>query len=309
VRCVRGWLPDVEIGERVSVVVFEDFPPRLLDATTVRLLRTIRERMAAPHARYVPHGARWCLAPVSDQGVWASVMDVPGGESAYGLDWSASREYIANSPIAIEVPAQALAGEPREVGAVRLDGALDEANQRSPAHWTLAADTVVHGLAYWFDLDLGVGERLSNAPGAKPGTWGHLFLPVDPPLSVAAGESLEAVVAVDRTPDDLPSWLRWEVRSGKERRRGHEFAAKPVSLSDLKGGAADAVPRLSAKGRRGLRILGLTDGRRSVEEIARAVAEVEDVSLLEAQRLVVEALRHHISTDESLADNGGGRTR
>jgi len=300
VRFVRGWLPDVEIGERVSVVVFEDFFPRLLDARTVRLLRTIREVMATPHARYVPRGARWWAAPVSHEALWAGVVEVPGGEDAYGVDWSASREYIANSPVTIPIPARAVVADPYEVGSVQFAGTMENANVRRPAQWMLPSDTVIHGLAYWFDLDLGEGEWLSNAPGAKPGTWGHLFLPVDPPLVVPAGGMLEATVGVDRTPDDLPSWLRWEVRTGGERRRGHEFAAEPASLGDLRTAAADTVPRLSARGRRDLRILGLADGRRSVEEIARAVVEVEGLPMLEAQRLVVEALRGEILREAPL---------
>ncbi|MGD2136182.1 MAG: class I SAM-dependent methyltransferase [Gemmatimonadales bacterium] len=300
IEWVRGWLPDVDLPEPVDVFIFEDFPSPLLAGTVFELLRAVHDKYAAPGVRAIPAGAELFLAPVSSEELYARLGLAASALDRYGVDWSPVRPYVANAAAQVHVPADALAGAKRRVGTLRFDVAPSTRDMDAPADWRFEEPTTIHGLAYWFDLDLGAGETLSNAPGATPGSWGHLFLPVDPPIAADAGTSLEATVGSDARADGTPRWLWWEVVAGDERRRGHEFAAHPAALGDLVGASPDGVPRLALRGELEALVLHLTDGRRTVREIAEAVAAERGMSQGEAERLVVRVLRDRIQVGSTL---------
>jgi hypothetical protein len=306
VRFVRGLLPEVELPQPVDVVIFEDFPSRLLGGSVFRLLTAVHQKYAAPDVRAVPAAGDLFLAPVSSEELLTELAPLGPEETAYGIDWSPSREYVANMPLSRAVPPESLLAPPQQVGRVRLDTMPAADAVGGQATWRLESDAEVHGLVYWFDLDLGGGERLSNAPGAETGSWGHLYLPIDPPLQVRAGGEIQAEVTAHPRPDGAPGGLAWEVLGGDERRRGHEFSAAPASLSDLAMGSPDAVPALGARGAMELKVLGLTDGNRSIREIATEIAaERPDLTQLEAERLVAGALRDKIEVRHGLAAERG----
>jgi SAM-dependent methyltransferase len=306
VHFVRGLLPEVSLPQPVDVVIFEDFPSHLMGSSVFRLLRAVHDRYVAPAVRAVPEAGELFLAPVTSAGLAAEVTPFGSADTAYGIDWSPSREYVANAPLKRAIAPESLLGPPQSVGRVRFDTAPD-ADVGGRATWRLESEGEVHGLAYWFDLDLGGGERLSNAPGAEPGSWGHLFLPLDPPLRVRAGDEIEAQVRAEPRADGAPGWLGWEAVAGAERRRGHEFAAAAASLSDLTMASPDAVPALGARGATELRVLGLTDGTRSIRDIAREiVAERPDLTQPEAERLVAGVLHNKIEVGHGLAAERGG---
>jgi hypothetical protein len=294
VEFIRGWFPQVELGGQVDVAIVEDFPPRLIDACVCRWLHALDERHAVPGYRVVPAAARWVVAPVSSPALWEDLNPLGATDEAYGIDWSASRAYVMNRPATVTIPAGALLGAGREIGQVDFADAGRPVGPTSEASWRLDQDTVVHGLAYWFDLELTDGEWLSNAPGSDTGSWRHLFLPIDPPIEVAAGGTVEASVGTEVAADGQPTWLHWTAASGAQSRRGHEFAGFPASLGDLRAASPDGTPQLSEQGRRKLRILELADGRRTVDEIAAVVAAGEGLRPVDAQRLVVEALASEI---------------
>lgn len=306
IEWIRGWLPDVVLPERVDVFVFEDFPSPLIAGSVFELLRTVHDRYAAPGVRAIPASASLHLAPVSSDelydraGLAAPLID------RYGIDWSPVREYVANAAVPLSVPPAALAGPPRPAGTLRFDTPPSAAGIDGRAGWTLERETVIHGMAFWFDLDLGAGETLSNAPGAEPGSWGHLFLPLHPPVVAEAGVVVEAAVGTDPHADGTPRWLRWEVVVGEERRRGHGFGAHPAALGDLVGASPDGVPRLTPRGEAEALVLQLTDGRRTVGQIAGVLAERRGMPRGEAERLVVRVLRDRIQVTPGVLGSVGG---
>ena len=308
VRFVRGWLPEVPIPGRADVVVFEDFPPQLMGGSVFRLLRSVQQRCAAPGARMVPAQADFFLAPVSSDSLRSEVTPLGEEDQAFGIDWSPTREYVVNSPLNVGIPPEALAAPASRVASLRFDAAPDADALQGSASWTLEQEAELHGLAYWFDMDLGGGERLSNAPGAEPGSWGHLFLPVDPPLRARDGDTVHATIRVDAHADGVPCWLAWELAVGEERRRGHEFQAAPASLADLAMRSPDSVPRLAPAGELEASVLALTDGKRSIRDIAREIVALRDgLSQAEAERLVAGTLQHKIVIERGIESSGGSQ--
>ncbi|MFC1639272.1 hypothetical protein ACFL3B_00755 [Gemmatimonadota bacterium] len=300
---LRGWIPEVSLPELATVLIFEDFPPRLLDARTYRLLGKLRERYLTPEARWVPGRARLFAVPVHAESGIASPL-APIGENdevAYGIDWAPTREYVANTVFHLTIPSHAVS----EVPAVLVDltfGQLPSVDELGgTASWTCEQDTNVSGIAYWFDLELRPGEWVSNAPGVSPGSWGQLLLPLDPALKVPAGELLTIGVKPERLRDGAPGWLSWWAAAAGSEVRGHEFASQPASFADLYEESPDAVPRLSTKGQVEAATLQLVDGERSVSEIAEKLRNVFDhLSDVDALGLVLGTLKGKIRRPDLL---------
>ena len=291
VELIRGWIPEVTLPELADVLVFEDFPPRLVDEGIFGLLRQLHERYVVPDVRAVPRRARFFLAPVSSDTVWNEVAFPGPDDEAYGIHWGASRSYVENTPLHVAIPADALAAEPAAATEFRFDRSPEIGALEARARWTLDSTATLHGLAYWFDLELAPGAWLSNAPGAWPASWGHLFLPLPEPVTAERNASLQAVVAPERLPHGGPGWLRWELTVEGRSFRGHEFAGEPASLGDLLAGSPDGVPVLTRAARIEAAVLDLTDGERTVADIAVALRSTyPEMSGPEAERLVAAVL-------------------
>jgi len=304
VTFVRGWLPEAGLAEPADVVIFEDFPPRLADARVWRLLRDVRRAGLAPGVRFVPAAARIFVAPVASAALMAE-LTLDAETPRYGVDWSAARAYVANCPHRVSIPREALLHEGTSLASLRLDQPWGAAALGGEVTVTVPRAGLVHGLAYWFNLELCEGEGLSNRPGDKPGSWGQLLLPLDPPLEVAQGEALRIRVSPETLSDGAPGWLGWDVRTGAAQRRGHEFGGTPLGLKDLHEASRDAIPRLTDVGRLAGEALGLVNGRRTVKEIAECVAQSRrDLALAEVEELVIRQLRGRITT-LGVARSGG----
>lgn len=294
IEFVRGSIPEVSLPVKADVVLFEDFPPRLLDPSTFRILREVHRRYVAAPVRVVPQRANMVVAPARSERIWRQALACGdgNGEVAYGVDWSATRDYAANSPLRARLETAELVGPPSVVGELRLDRPPDAGGFAGEAIWTVAHGGPIHGLAYWFDLELAPDLWLSNAPGRDGASWGHLFLPIDPPLAVSAGSRVRGSVRRDPLPDGATGWLAWCVESGAASARGHEFGAEPASLEDMVLATPEAQPVLSRRAYLEAVVLRLTDGMRSVRQIATEFrAEHGELSQTDAELLVVQALR------------------
>ena len=306
IEFVRGWIPDVATPESATVLIFEDFPARLLDSRVYRLFADLHRSYLASGASVIPARALLYLAPVTGHDVvgWLSGMD----DSAYGIDWSCTREYAVNTPRRSHVRPDSVATRPASIAGVDFAQPPETWQLGGRAVWSWESETVVSGLAYWFDLELSPSDTLSNAPGAEPASWGQLLLPLDPPVRVAAGEELRVEVKPELFPDGAPGWLRWIANAGEITRGGHEFRSAPASFDDLYARSPDARPRLSRRGVLEAEVLRLTDGTRTVSEIAdRVHTLMPELAPLEAQCLVVEALAGKLEriSPTQIDDTGG----
>jgi hypothetical protein len=317
IEFLRGWIPEVTIPDRATVLIFEDFPPRLLDARCFRLLEKLRERYLEPDARILPQRGRLSVVPVYLEANRVSSLAPLGGddEVAYGIDWAPTREYVANTVYHLTVPSEAVRGTPQVLADLPFDRMPEAGEIGGEAVWMYERDTDINGLAYWFDLELVPGERLSNAPGVSPGSWGQLFLPLDPPMVVPAGQTLEVSVRPERLTDGAPGWLFWRATTAESDGRGHEFASAPAAFADLYQESPDAVPRLSEIGTIEAEILQLVDGRRSVGEIAaqlrtaRAYLGHDDVVRMVLRALRGKTIRPALSEAHDLRQSGLGASR
>ena len=269
VKFLRGWFPDVTPPQKPTIVIFEDYPPRLIDRATHQMLCEIGP-IAADGARLLPARARLCAVPVSHPSLaWLVSTFGESDDKRYGLDWQAMGEYLLNTPVRRNIPADAMLAEPKVLREVKVGLGENAWELSGSATWEIEKDVLLHGFAYYFEILVG-NKWLTNQPGGDPCAWGHLFLPTAPFQAPAGPVTLD--VGPQMFKDGAPGWLKWEVVVDSEvRHTGHEFKAVPAQLSDFKEVVGDTVPALSERKRLTLDVMSQIDGSRTVEDIVRSV--------------------------------------
>lgn len=250
VEFVRGSAPGVLASGEFDVVIFEDFPTSLLDGPTFAMLRRLQDEHVSAGGRMVPSAARLCLAPVHSPPSRAETFPMDAdGHARFGLDWSAIRPFLANTPRRVALSPDCLRGEAACGPRLPLLPLPRASDLKVEGSWDATEAGTVDGLAIWFELEVHEDGWISNAPRENAEPWGQLLLPVDPPLEVSAAQTVRAAVWREELDDGSPGFMVWECGVGGEVRRGHEFAGKAVGLEDLapsgepSGGCATAGDR------------------------------------------------------------------
>jgi protein arginine N-methyltransferase 1 len=297
IEFVRGWIPEVRLPERADVLIFEDYPTNLMDAKTLHLLRSLHDEYTADEFRMIPRRARVFVAPVGEHEAGRNALSFMASEKErrFGIDWSESRVYAANTPCSVQLESDWLAAPPAPIGDLWLDRPPDPAVLDGEASWHFDTGEVLHGIAWWFDLEAAAGEWITNRPGTSRTVWGQLFLPLDPPLRAQAGDEVSAAVGRDRDGDGSPAWFSWRATAGETVIRGHEFASAPASLRDLASLDPQFTPILTEQAALERGILELADGHKSVAEIADRIRQRDSrLSESRALRRVVQTLKGRV---------------
>lgn len=274
VELLEGWFPEVAPPEPVQLAIYEDYAARLMDGRSWAVLDHIARSALAPGGRLLPARARVWVAPVFSPRNLAVVAPFGGTtDELYGLDWASSRDYAANMPLRLPIEAGEVVGPARLLAEVALLPPPAAADLCGGASWTFDEATEVHGLAYWFDLEVGDDCWLSNAPGAEPGSWGHLLLPADRALEIRSDEPLRAEVGFDAGAQGEPGWMRWKIEGAGHTWSGHEFRSFLSTPTELRRRSPDWRPGLSAPGVAARRVLELADGSRSLEDLVHTLVK------------------------------------
>ena len=183
VEFIRGKMPDVEAPEPVDVLIFEDYPIRLLDHRTHGLLTAFKERFLKPDGRLVPGLARLWLAPAAGREL--SMELDPEAAEAFGIDWSVMFPYVVNGPRYVRVARDRVLAPPQVGSELTLLDPPEAASLAIDAEWTFDEPATVEALLYWFEIRLG-DRWLSNAPGEES-VWGQVSLPLHPAIQIPRG--------------------------------------------------------------------------------------------------------------------------
>jgi hypothetical protein len=160
-----------------------------------RILGDARGRFLKPGGRVLPRGASVQVALFEDEKAYRELLDPLGDETArlYGLDLAPLREIVLN---ALSYQGLAPGCVLSDISTVhRCDLRRQSPEPFSSRHtFTASRSGMAHGLAVWFDLDLGDGVELSNGPGTPVTSWQQGILPFEQPLSLISGDPIEVEV-------------------------------------------------------------------------------------------------------------------
>ena len=106
-------------------------------------------------------------------------------------------------------------------------------------------------------------DWLSTSPFAAPVHWTAAYLPLDPPLSLEAGDSVS--FRIDREPHG--DWT-WAVETPRDQQRHSTLLSEPLDADSLLKARPDHLPSLSRDGEAVREVLSAFDGTRSAHDIA-----------------------------------------
>ena len=259
---------DVIVSDLRGVLpLFQSHLPSIADA---------RRRFLAPGGTLIPkRDAVWVTIAESPE-QYARVVDC-WEKNALGLNLSPARRLAVNDFQKARLAPQELLAPP-QLWATLDYNTVDSPDVRGTLNFTAQRPGTGHGIVAWFETCLADGIGFSNAPSAPELVYGSMFLPWTEPVSLAEGQEVSVDLAASLVENDYV-W-RWTTQidsadgSGSGRRfEQSQLAGAVISLAKLRRSASDYVPQLSEDGRVNRRTLELMDGKSSLEEIARRLAE------------------------------------
>ena len=267
VSFIQGRSQKVELPERVDVVLCDHVGWFGFDYDILGLLADARRRFLKSDGVTIPSVIELKLAAVESEACRAVAERWSNADVPAAYRWL--RHSSINSKHSVELDTGELLGPPADLGALALRD--DQPDYLSwNAHLRVERDGEVHGLAGWFDCELAAGVRMTNSPLAtdrinRP----QVFLPIEAPVRVRAGDWLNATIAA-RPADHLLAWSVGVPATGP--RFSHSTWQGMVLASDeVIRSNPDRVPRPSAEAAARAVVLGYCDGTRSVRDIEHAV--------------------------------------
>ena len=237
------------------------------DYGIVHTLQDARNRLLRPGGRLIPARIRLQLAVVESE----NCHDKAEGWRAEGVptEFHWLRHHAVNAKHAVELPVEALLGQPATLGEIDL-----YADNPDFFSWTaelrIQRDGVMHGLGGWFECELAEGVWMTNSPlSERRINRSQAFLPIDEAVPVKVGELVKATIMA-RPAEHLIAWVVEFPATG--RRFSHStWQGMLLAPEDLVRAHPERVPHLSREGQARITVLGYCDGRLTAREIEEAV--------------------------------------
>ncbi|KAI8811236.1 S-adenosyl-L-methionine-dependent methyltransferase [Cladochytrium replicatum] len=180
---------DTLVSEPIGVLLIHE---RMLESFLVA-----RDRYLKPGGNIMPRSGSIYLAPFSDSNLWTQTMaKVRFWESNnfFGVDFGSlardAKEEIFGQPIVGNFDYRILLSPSTRFLVDFATITLDEIRDFViPISWTFPLTGLVHGIAGWFDIDIG-GLNLSTAPNADRTHWQQVRFVLKEPLAVNAYETV-----------------------------------------------------------------------------------------------------------------------
>jgi type I protein arginine methyltransferase len=215
VQLIHGDVMDVELPERVDVIVSEWLGGFGIDEGMLPPVITARDRWLKPGGVMVPRSVVAWTALVHDPYLGETVdflRDKPYGLSLDPLVEMTVNE-ISYSGSFRHLTASDRRSEPGRLWTTDANGiSLEQAQAPHEAETVLQVHKhgTANALALWFSADLAPDIQLSIGPGDPPTHWGMTTAPLRSPVELAPGMAVRARV---RTAPARPegTWTNWAI--------------------------------------------------------------------------------------------------
>jgi len=186
IQVIEGDVAQVDIPERVDVVVSEWLGAFGIDENLVSMALIARDRWLRPGGRMLPTKVTALAAPVQRvQALTVATRD-EGSGGATPLRWACAG-----------LPEHTLLSTAQPLWCTDL-ATMTVAQARLPfraaVRWQAVCSGWLEGLVAWFDADFGEGTHLGNAPAAPATHWGQFVFPLRVPMAVQAGQIIAAEI-------------------------------------------------------------------------------------------------------------------
>ncbi len=295
IEFIKQYSTFAHLPEKVDVVIYESFECQGLTPVHELVLEDARRRFLKPGGTFVPNEMALYWAPLQAEEIWLKEVSCleKNGERVSGLDFTLTRQLASNDRIMTQLEADAVLSQPIKIDAFNF-AERQKLEFKRELNIIITKPGTLHGFGSWADFIFPDGNRFSLSYETPVTTYSRAFFPTPEPVSVEAGDVIQMNVSVLKKP--LPknhSWSWWGRivdRTGRSKAKwqSSSFHLAPFLKQDLylpRSFAADYRPVLNKEGHLRKFILEQIDGKQTMEEIARRVAEkfpVECPSLDEA---------------------------
>lgn len=268
----QGFSSELTFPEQVDVLISDLRGVLPLYTSHIPSIVDARSRFLKPNGIQIPRRDRINLALVESPKTYEPCAQ-PWTTHPYGLDLMSGHQYVVNSWNRFEAHAEDLLTLP--VLWAELDYlTVVDPNFSGSVSSAIIRPGTAHGLAVWFDADLGNGIGYSNAPGNPTLVYGQAFFPLFFPVKVEEGDILNVDLRADLIEGDYVwSWqTKITGRGGLELKADYKqssFFAQPIEQKKLRQREANYIPQPSSTLDLQRFCLSLVDGERSLESIAR----------------------------------------
>jgi len=264
---IRGSTFQVDLPERVDVVISDHIGYFGFDYGLIGLLADARKRFLKPGGTLIPSRLKLHIAAVDSpkSRQLADAWQAPGIPSEF--HWV--RQHSINSKHAVNLQRDELLTDPAELCSLNLQ--VDQPDFFSwSAQLTIQRDGILHGMAGWFECELAEGVWMTNSPLSDAGIdRPQAFLPIGEALPVRCGEVLDVTVMA-RPTDHMIAWAVEHPASGQ--RFSHStWQGDLLDREQIVRSHPEHVPRVSRTTHARNLVLGYCDGQRSVAKVQEAV--------------------------------------
>jgi SAM-dependent methyltransferase len=197
----------VTLPEPVDVIITETLGSFGLEEGILGSVIDARKRLLKAGGAIIPSALTLSVVPVELPDAYDKHL-ASWTRQPYGLDFSPMAFFAANSIYVWDVPAAAHLATPEPIIRIDLTTAEDAA-AAGRAAFTIGRPAVMHGFAGWFNARLAAGVELTvELTNALPGlteNWQQVYLPIEVPVAVSAGERV--TIAVECV--DGKKWRWW----------------------------------------------------------------------------------------------------
>jgi len=276
IEFIREVSTKVTLPGRVDVIVADLRGVLPLFGSHLPSLADARERFLAEGGVMIPRrDTLWACVVESPE----AVADLLGAwrSGRRGLTFDAARRYATNTWTRFRVDPGNLLAEPQRWAEIDYAQPFP-ANRKGSADFRIARRGTGHGLVSWFDTELAEGIGYSNAPGQPKVIYGMGFFPWPADVALEEGDRVSVSLRADLVGEDYV-W-GWDSRVAgagagepKAAFRQSSFMGKPLSPESLRRVADSFRPALGEDGEIDRLVLERMNGKRSLGEIARELAE------------------------------------
>lgn len=185
-----------DLPARADLLVTETVDCGLLGEGILPIIRHARQELLKQGAPIIPAKARVFFALLESNVIHRiNFTQEAGGFDVSLFNRFSTQEYF---PVRISTWSHALLSPPAQALAFDFGhDSLEPRTVRLPV--TPSRSGVVHGVLFWFELDLGSGILLSNSPGNPSSHWMQAVQCFETPLRVERGQPVRAEVVQDLT--------------------------------------------------------------------------------------------------------------
>lgn len=215
---------DVADPPPVDIVVAEVLGNFAYEEDVLETLRDAR-RFLVPGGTLIPASIVQWAAPVATDRFERDLRS--WREVGFGLDWSDAERMTRNNMYVFAIePHDLVAGSAQSWDSLDFRGPI-ESRRTGSLVWRPTEPYTLYGFALWWDCTLAPGVVLSTSPHAPRTHWDQIYLPLQEPLAVSAGDEVALTIESETGGGQSGIEVRWTAR---QRRGGDLLAEQTQSI-------------------------------------------------------------------------------